>query len=112
MRKLTIISTLFAGTLALGCGSMRPDGASTQPNNVTGQAATTTTGVDSTGNPAPGTATGTPPGTAADPNEQPGVESGATRDTSTAPKPNVPGGQGTKGTSTTDAAGDDANPKK
>ena len=104
MRKLSILATLFAGTLALGCGSTRSSGPA-QPNNVSGQAATTGTGVDSVGNPAPGTATGTPPGTAADPAEQPGIESGEGID-STAPNPSADDGQGTTSPSSTDAAGD------
>lgn len=105
MRKLTILSALFAGTLALGCGSSRSGGPA-QPNNVTGRAATTTTGIDSTGNPAPGTATGVNPGLAPNPSEQPGIESGDSMDQPVAPNPGASDGQGTTSPSGTDASGD------
>lgn len=79
--KKSIFATLLAGALALGCSSMRPYQSKTvQPNAVTGEAGTTSTGIDSTANPTKGTSSGVPPGKAANPDEPPGVESGTNRD--------------------------------
>ncbi len=85
MQRTTLIVSFLAGVFLVGCSSMRPYEKQTEPFAVTGQAATTTTGIDSMANPAPGTSTGIGAGRAADPNQPPGVETGGTRDKKTEP---------------------------
>jgi hypothetical protein len=77
-RFTSILASVFAASAlaigGMGCAhTMTPNG----PNNVSGSAATTTTGVDSTGNAAPGTATGTAGTRTPDPSEPPGVQTGS-----------------------------------
>ena len=80
MKRMSLLASLFAGAMAFGCGSMRPNENTAQPNTVTGAAGTTSSGVDTMGNPTPGNATGQTGTMAPNPDEAPGIETGTDRD--------------------------------
>src|SRR6266545_5772670 len=75
MKRTGLFSALLAGALAsAGCSHNKTGVA--QPNNMTGRAATTSSGTDSVGNVAPGDATGPNAPRAPNPGETPGQETG------------------------------------
>jgi hypothetical protein len=96
--KRSLLMSVLAGAFALGCSPMRHDENTarppvqaqqqpeTEPNAVTGAAATTNTGVDTTANPAAGDATGQTGTVAPNRSEPPGLEGG----TETTPEPGEP----------------------